>query len=345
MSLEDIVNVTIDRQTTVPSRVGFGTPLFVGETSAGGIGPDRIRSYNSISEVGGDFAVSDPEFKMAQAAFSQNPRPTVVKIGRKDALDATWADALAAIELIDNDWYGLAVTTRAQADIEAIAAHIEARRKIFIAASADAPVKDPGAVDDVASSLVTSAFARTALMFHNQAATVYPDAAWLGLMLPTDPGAATWKFKTLNGIPADVLTTTELNAVLDKNANVYTQVGGVNITQEGTMAEPEFIDVIHFVDWLQARMTERIFGALVNQDKLPYTNAGITAVESLIREQLDIGVERGGIAAEPEFTVTVPDVLETDSADRAARLLRDITFNARLAGAIHKVEVRGTVVV
>jgi hypothetical protein len=43
--------------------------------------------------------------------------------------------------------------------------------------------------------------------------------------------------------------------------------------------------------------------------------------------------------------VTVPDVADTDPTDRANRLLRDVRFTARLAGAIHKVIVRGVAIV
>ena len=79
--------------------------------------------------------------------------------------------------------------------------------------------------------------------------------------------------------------------MVEKNANIYETIAGVNITREGTVAEPEFIDVIHGVDWLTARIQERVYAALVNQPKIPYTNAGIAAIESLVREQLDAALD------------------------------------------------------
>ncbi|MFC3227332.1 DUF3383 family protein [Marinibaculum pumilum] len=338
MPLRDIVDVFIDRQTTVVTRAGFGVPLFVGPTAAF---TERVRAYQNIDAVADDFAATDPEYLMAEAAFSQQPSPRQVKIGWKGGGE-TWTEALQAIVDEDDEWYGLAIDSETAADILEVAAFVEPRTKLYIARSADADILT-AADDDVASDLVASAYARTALIYHSQAAAEYPDAAWLGKQLPTDPGSTTWMFKTLAGIPADSLTATQYNFALGKNVNIYTAVGGVNITQRGTVAEPEYIDVIRGVDWLTARITERVYTALVNQPKIPFTNAGIAIIETLLREQLDIAVERDVIAPEPPYTVTVPDVLDVDPIDRAQRILRDVNFSARLAGAIHEVIIRGTV--
>lgn len=344
MPLRDIVNVQIRREIPMVTRIGFGTPLFLVEGAA--LDPARVTSYGNIDAVAEDFADTTAAYKMAAAAFSQEIAPPRVKIGIKLSGE-TWTEALQACVDFDDDWYGLAIESRLKADILAVAAFIEPRLKIFIGASADAAIKSQASTDDVMAELRNNVYARTALFFHNQAATIFPECAWLGSQLPTDPGSTTWKFKRLNAIPVDSFTFGERDVLTNKGANFYERIAGVPITREGTMAESNvtFIDIIHGIDWLQTRMAERIFARLTTAPKIPYTNAGIAVIESLIRAQLDQAIVRGVIAPEPEYEIFVPDVLETDELDRANRILRDVSFRARLAGAIHKIDINGTVTV
>src|SRR5690606_10371742 len=127
-------------------------------------------------------------------------------------------------------------------------------------------------------------------------------------------------------IPTDTFTANQKVNMLTKNANFYERIAGVSITREGKMAVGEYIDVIQGVDWITARMQERVYERLVNSPKIPYTNAGIAVIETCVREILDLAITRGIIAPEPTYTVTVPDVLATHQADRANRLLRDVSF-------------------
>lgn len=246
-----------------------------------------------------------------------------------------------AIAMAENDdWYALALESRNADDILNAASVIEADKKIFVACSADADILT-GVDTDVASKLKSKSYSRTALIYSDDQES-FPEAAWLGGRLPTDPGSSTWKFKTLAGITADKLTSTQETNLKAKNANYYVTVGGVSITVEGKMAVGEFIDIIHFVDWLEARMKERIYSTLVNAEKIPFTDGGIAVVETDVRAQLQQGIDVGGLDS---FTVTVPKRSQTQQADRAARTLKGIKFNGVLAGAIHFVEVQGNVTV
>lgn len=66
-------------------------------------------------------------------------------------------------------------------------------------------------------------------------------------------------------------------------------------------------------------------------------------IEAEIRSVLSQGVANGLIADAPAYTVQSPDVLAIPEVTRAQRILGDFTFQARLAGAVHKVIIRGTV--
>jgi len=336
--LSDIVNVQISRETESVDRQSFGTPLFMTEITTVAT---RVKSYANIDAVADDYAATDEAYKMAAAAFSQEIRPDRVKIGQKADAE-TYAEALQAVIDEDDDWYGLAIESTLEADILAVAAFIEPRVKIFIARTADADVIT-NATDDVASTLNAAEYDRTAVMFHKLAGSQYIDCAWLGDCLPRDPGSQTWMFKTLNTITFDNLTAGEKDYAHGKAANTYERVAGVNITQKGTMAGEEYIDVIRGIDWLTARIKERVFTRLINSPKIPFTNAGIAVIENAVREQLDIALDQDLIAPEPAYTVTVPDVLDTDELDRQNRQLKGVDFRARLAGAIHYVEIRGAV--
>lgn len=247
---------------------------------------------------------------------------------------------LAAAQASNDDWYALAIESRNADDIMNLASVIEAQRKIFAACSEDAAIKT-SSTTDVGAMLEARSYSRTFLLYSTDQEN-FPEGAWLGNRLPTDPGSSTWKFKTLAGIVTDEPTASEETYLKEKNVNYYVSVAGVDITVEGKMAIGEFIDVIHFVDWLQARMQERIYSTLVNAEKIPFTDGGIAIIENDVRAQLQQGIDVGGLDS---FTVTVPKRSQTDSADRAARILKGIKFNGVLAGAIHFVEIQGNVTV
>lgn len=196
---------------------------------------------------------------------------------------------------------------------------------------------------DLGAELKALTYDRTALMYGGAANTEYPEAAWAGLILPENPGSVTWFAKTLAGVTPDDLTDAQKTKALGNNVNTYTTIGGVNLTQNGTMASGRFIDIRRGVDWLQARMEENIFSRIVNTKKIPYTNAGIALIEDQIRFTLNDAITKNVIAADPAPTIVTPTVLSVSANDRANRLLPDVTFSAMLAGAIHEVQINGTV--
>jgi hypothetical protein len=166
------------------------------------------------------------------------------------------------------------------------------------------------------------------------------DAALFGVLLPSTPGSLTMKFKTLAGVSADSLTSTQATAAKNKNCNIYRSIGGVNMLSEGTVASGEFIDVMHGIDWLQARIEEGVFGRLARSAKVPYTQAGAVLIEAEIRQPLDQGITNGLLAS---YTVSVPDVASAPTNDKAARFLDGFAFEGILAGAVHKVQINGTI--
>jgi len=346
MSLDTIIEVQIDRQTTVPSRAGFGIPLFMGQAhKLAGL----VQSFSSMEDVDAVFDPTDEEYKAALKLFGQTFKPPTIKIGEWAALDA--ADvALGKILVADSDWYGLCMSSAVKADIELVAPLIEAQRKIFIARSTDDAIFTSGTTD-VAYVLKAAGYDRTALICKKDAVTDYPDAAWLGEMLPQDPGSATWKFKTLKGVTVDNITEAEKafairnEAGTGKNANTYSSVGGVGITEEGSMASGEFIDVIQGVDYITARIKERVYFRMVNLPKIPYTNAGVAIIIAEVNAVLQNAIAIGILRDDPAPIISAPDVQDVDPIDRGNRYLPDVKFEAQLAGAIHKTKIQGTVTV
>lgn len=337
--LSQIIDIQISRQTKGVSQVGFGTPMILGASNK--MGSDLIRTYQDMTGVASDFAVTDPEYLAALAVFSQQQFPPKIKIGYKASATAM-ATGLGSIRAIDDDWYCLLLCSRVDQDILDASAYIEAQEKIFIACNNDSGVIASGS-SDIASELKTLNLSRTSFMFNETPAT-HPEAGWAGLVLPFNPGSETWKFKTIQGSAADYLTATQSGFAKGKNANTYETYAGVPITGEGVMADGEFIDVIRFVDWLKSRMQERIFSKLANAAKIPYTDAGAAIIENEIRAQLQAGVRVGGIP-EGQYVITVPKVADQNPNDRAVRYMPGFTFTAVLANAIHKTQIKGTVTI
>ncbi len=179
---------------------------------------------------------------------------------------------------------------------------------------------------------------------------VYPNCAWLGLQLATNPGSTTWKFKALSGIVAtglDRLTTAEEAFALGKNVNVYTLLGstGTGFTHEAVMASGRFVDVQRGIDFMEARLGEAIATLLLSTPKIPYTDAGMATIEATIQQQMNSYIGLGILGPLLNtvdgalFRIIIPKVASQLAASRSARLVTGIEISAQMAGAVHKVEI------
>src|SRR5271157_3878620 len=76
-----LINVTVDLEPTPAPFANFDTLLVVGDSNVINVS-ERIRSYNTLASVAGDFGTSAPEYLAATLFFGQSPQPTTLFIGR-----------------------------------------------------------------------------------------------------------------------------------------------------------------------------------------------------------------------------------------------------------------------
>lgn len=254
------------------------------------------------------------------------------------------AAQIAAIQGENDTWYAVAMDSWGRAEVSALAAYIETQKKIFVAVTSDSDVIAAG-TGDISSALKALNYDNTSLWFSRNPHQ-YLNVAIAASMLTTQPGSATWKFKTLEGVSADAYTPTELGRLQSKNANHYITAAGVSYTAEGVASGGEFIDTVVFIDWLANEIQIAIFTSLLNLPKVPLTDPGIAVVENALRGALMRGAAAGGIdGSDPSaVVVVVPKARALSPADRAARRLTGVTWSAPLAGAAHSVVVAGNLV-
>ncbi|OQY32029.1 MAG: hypothetical protein B6241_12445 [Spirochaetaceae bacterium 4572_59] len=348
-----IVDLAISRATAVVSQAGFGVIAVLGEFASDKTTTafnERVRTYSGTDEMIADgWSDDDLVKKVANVIFMQEPSPAEIVVCRKDEGES-WTEAAAAAKLENDCWYGLIFTSRVQADQEAMAAWAEANGKILGLSSNDAKIKDSNDLTDIASHIKSHNYDRTFVLYHPDSGTgddQFPDAAWLANRFPYTPGKTTWKFVTLKGVDVYALSTNELNAVLGKNANIYTAVKGLSMTEEGTVGSGEYIDVIRGIDWLHARMQENILQLKKNAsdrgEKISFEDSGISQVDSIMKETLELGVENKLLTSEPAPVTFVPLAEDVSITDKGTRSLSGASFEAHLAGAIHKTKIRGVV--
>lgn len=261
-------------------------------------------------------------------------------------VDPGVATDLAAIQLENSTWYALYTLYNSKLYSVAAAAWVEAAgQKIYVCESNDTnSVTTAVGNTELLDTIKTNAYARTLGFYHPSPANM-SGAALLGRCLPLEPGAITFFGKTLAGVTPVSLTATHRQNLTDRRASSYETVAGVNITFGGQVGSTTtgFLDVRRDLDWIQDDMTKAVFGMIVGQNKVPFTDAGISQVESEVRGSLKRAVDKGILAESPAFVVTVPAAADVDSGNKSTRTLPNVKFSATLAGAIHKVQLVGTV--
>lgn len=366
-----VVNVTLTRSDAFPSRRGFGVPLFLTTKSVAGVldATHLTKVYGSIEEVSADFAPTDEFYKAAELAFSQNPRPIQVKAGfvvvDETPTAAEFKTQLDTIYDADNDWYWICIEEgmRDQAYLDGLIEWVQARNKIAIIDTNDAGHQSSTNTTCI-SARHKGTVDRTATFYHTDEAEYcgFALAAMLGTRNFDDANTAyTGKFKRLLSVTPINLGSAAVQAITGFTpqlgqsetaghmANTYIDIGGRDFVVEGSTLTPNvFIDEIHATDWIIARTEEEALAILLNNDRVPFTDAGMEMIASAARSVMRQATRAGLVADdinpltgvyEPAVTVTVPSVFDVPASQRKARIAPAVQVTFRYAGAVHYVTI------
>lgn len=363
-----VVNVTLTRTDAFPSRRGFGVALLLTNVAVVGVldATTRTKVYGSMEEVTVDHAAGTPVYEAFEAAFSQNPRPLQVKAGYVlAATPGTMTEAelktqLDAIYDFDNEWYwiGIVAALRDVPALDGLVEWIEAKNKMAIIDSNAAGMQSAADVATIAGRN-KGTVERTAVFYHTDAAE-YPGfalAASLGTRnFDQAESAYTAKFKRLRAVTPVNLGSAAVQAitgftpalgqseVAGNMANTYVDIGGRDFVVEGSTLTPNvFIDEIHATDWIIARTEEETLAILLNNDRVPYTDAGMELLASGARTVMRIADRAGLIANDldsegnysPAVEFDIPSVFDVPESQRKARIAPEIKITFRYSGAVH----------
>lgn len=274
--------------------------------------------------------------------------------------------ALAAVQILDGlptQWYGLmfATDTVDDDDYLAVAGFVEAAvlPHLFGVTTQDPDSLDSSSTTDIGAELKALNYERTFAVYSS--ASPYAAAGIFGDAFTVNFDAAnstiTLMYKQIVGVASELLTTTEANALQTKNINVYVAYNNdTSIIQYGTMANGIYFDEVHGTDWLANRIQVDVFNLLFTSKKVPQTDSGNHQIGTVIEASCAAGVTNGLIGAgtwqtggfgqlsegdylPKGYYIFVPPIDTQSPTDRAARKSVPIQVAAKLAGAIHEVDV------
>lgn len=363
-----VVNVNMTRADAFPTRRGFGVALLLTNVAVAGKldATHRTKVYGSMEEVVVDHAPTTDVYKGALAAFSQNPRPMQIKVGFMTFVVATGtkSEFMAELDTIldaDADWYwiGIIKALRDDAFLDGLVEWTEAKQKFAIIDSND-PTTEVAATLTSIAGRHQGTVERTAVFYHTDAEEYagFALAASLGTRNFDQANSAyTAKFKQLNAVSpinkgsAAVQAITGFTPALGQStaaghmANTYVDIGGRNFVVEGSTLTPNvFIDEIHASDWIIARTEEETLAILLNNERVPYTDAGMELLASGARTVMRMADRAGLIANDldpetglyaPAVTFSIPSVFDVPASQRKARIAPEIAVTFRYAGAVH----------
>jgi hypothetical protein len=278
----------------------------------------------------------------AGAWFGLGVPQALLKLAATHALPSPAPSAdLIACNQEQPGFYGVYTIYNSDAYVKDVAAYVEGQSKIYVADIADTEMATLAAGGgDTADDLKVLAYERTATNFRPDPSDM-GGAAWLGSRLPTDPGSETWMFAPCVGCADANTTTTQRTNIYAKHGNVLATSGGFTSMREGTMCDGGFIDTRRGIDWIQDDMVKTLAEILFNAKyKIPMTDAGVAVMVAGMKNTLTRAQAMGIIVS---FDISFPKIGSVAASDKSIRDLTGLKFTAVLAGAIHKVTIRGLV--
>ncbi|ELU8995703.1 DUF3383 family protein [Enterococcus faecalis] len=321
------VNVKIDIMHPQPI-VGLGNPAIFVQGAK-----QDYKEYTNLETLVKDFANSTNVYKKADAIWKQDNKPYTISV-------ITFAEdsiADAAKSYFYNDWHFALLANYEENDALALSNLIEENEFKFL-------VLQTSTVEEL------SVFAGNNLtigLVHPS--EEYFDAALIGNTANLTVGSVTWKFRhDLVGITANPLTAGQLQEIDRANAIAYVTKAGIPQTSEGKTLGGEFIDSLHGDHWVKSNIETKVQRLLSTTDKLTFDSNGIALLDTTVANVLETAFTNGIIDIVDEtgvgnYSVIALSRQELNPDDVAARNYKGLSFKYKRSGAIHTVDVTGTI--
>ncbi len=274
--------------------------------------------------------------------------------------------ALEAVTLFDGSfgslWYAVTVLGIAPADHDGVAGFIQAAttKHLYGVSTQEAATLVAGDATSVASRLKALSYSRSIVQFSSS--NPYAVCSLLGRLLTVDYTGSnttiTLMYKQEPGIVPEALNSTQMDALLAKNANVFVVYdNNTAIIQPGVVSSGDFADTITGTDWFAVDVQTTLYNLLFTSNtKIPQTDAGMhllaTGIESICSQGVNNGLLAPGVwnssgfggltegdYLDKGFYVYAPPVASQSVSDRAARKAVLFQVAAKLAGAVHSVDI------
>ena len=266
----------------------------------------------------------------------------------------TAAATIAAISNEDDDYYYLTAEDKSNTFILAAGADIESKVKVYrtsiseVASYAATPT-------GTAKDLVTAKLFRTSCFYHHEATTKFPEVAALAEIAFATTGTVTYANRIVRAVSPSLnadskpLNTTQQGKLKTIDCDYIARVGQAltdpAITVIGKVAGNEWLDNIVTRDNMQVDIQADFTNFFIQQkaSKVAFNSKGLNQCRDILASTLDQYTTEGiHNFIEPDYVITVADILTIPTADKAARTLKQLTFVATLTGAIQMTEITGT---
>lgn len=280
----------------------------------------------------------------------ENPSVLSNKMNHADPGVAT---DLAAIFLVDEDWYWLLTNWNSKAYVEGAALWVEDNSRAYNVAVVDTDALNTTAGNgDTLDALNGLSYKRTAGWYHNSPKQAL-DACFTGAIAAFEPGTWDGAFKELAAVTTIKLTPTQTTNLKARRGNWYRSDKGRKFTWEGFVFSVTYgyIDITVAIDWFTDQCVDAALGYLLANKKTAYTDRDIDNLAGAIRGVLHDATSDAHPVLDPGDptdatnlppSITFPKVADIAPGKRAVRNLPNGIIRGRLQGAIHTVDFIAT---
>lgn len=276
------------------------------------------------------------------------------------------ADDLAAITLEDDDFYWITTDVKDAAYVQQLGAEMASRFGIYAVALDEQDALTSSMSGTFKTFLVDEQYSNVYPIYHHQAKTDFPELAEVAEAATLTDQGITFANRQVIGVPPSAkldgknLSTTETNNLIANEINFFakTKIAGSaraqqtnpNITYGGKVANGELALNIVGRDALRIDMEAALTNLLISQKtgRLSWDDDSLEAVYSTVDRVLRKYADKDGWNlifgqnSDFPYQIYVPRASEVNPLDKADNILRQCRFVAYLKGAIHMVQITGT---